>query len=161
MSKSSWVSPTYIICPEALHQTYAENIFVPRTMIYVTPKFRRKGSKGLTAHFSSKGLLPSGFRDRILVQVTIYRRLRISRDVHLDQSEAYDISQLVREYGPRMTGCLARRVRLIWHPHSVCTTILARFVNSMIPAVVITLRHETMTRCWLKVVPPSETTAQH
>ena len=29
---------------------------------------------------------------RILVQVTIYRRLRIGRDGHLDQSEAYDIS---------------------------------------------------------------------
>ena len=28
---------------------------------------------------------------RILVQVTIYRRLRIGRDGHLDQSEAYDI----------------------------------------------------------------------
>ena len=27
----------------------------------------------------------------ILVQVTIYRRLRIGRDGHLDQSEAYDI----------------------------------------------------------------------
>ena len=39
-------------------------------------------------------------RARILVQVTIYRRLRIGRDGHLDQSEAYDISQLVREYGP-------------------------------------------------------------
>ena len=37
---------------------------------------------------------------RILVQVTIYRRLRIGRDDHLDQSEAYYISQLVREYGP-------------------------------------------------------------
>ena len=34
---------------------------------------------------------------RILVQVTIYRKLRIGRDGHLDQSEAYDISQLVRE----------------------------------------------------------------
>ena len=31
----------------------------------------------------------------ILVQVTIYRRLRIGRDGHLDQSEAYDISELV------------------------------------------------------------------
>ena len=31
-------------------------------------------------------------RDRILVQVTIYRRLLIGRDGHLDQSEAYDIS---------------------------------------------------------------------
>ena len=39
---------------------------------------------------------------RILVQVTIYRRLLIGRDGHLDQSEAYDISQLVREYGPRV-----------------------------------------------------------
>ena len=37
---------------------------------------------------------------RILVQVTIYRRHLIGRDGHLDQSEAYDISQLVREYGP-------------------------------------------------------------
>ena len=35
---------------------------------------------------------------RILVQVTIYRRLLIGRDGHLDQSEACDIS--VREYGP-------------------------------------------------------------
>ena len=31
-------------------------------------------------------------RYRILVQVTIYRRLLIGRDGHLDQSEAYDIS---------------------------------------------------------------------
>ena len=32
------------------------------------------------------------YRARILVQVTIYRRLLIGRDGHLDQSEAYDIS---------------------------------------------------------------------
>ena len=31
-------------------------------------------------------------KGRILVQVTIYRRLLIGRDGHLDQSEAYDIS---------------------------------------------------------------------
>ena len=31
-------------------------------------------------------------RPGILVLVTIYRRLRIGRDGHLDQSEAYDIS---------------------------------------------------------------------
>ena len=37
---------------------------------------------------------------RILIQVTIYRRLLIGRDGHLDQSEAYDISYFVREYGP-------------------------------------------------------------
>ena len=39
-------------------------------------------------------------RARILVQVTINRRPLIGRDGHLDQSEAYDLSQLVREYGP-------------------------------------------------------------
>ena len=31
-------------------------------------------------------------RGRILVQVTMYRRLLIGRDGHLDQSEAYDTS---------------------------------------------------------------------
>ena len=31
-------------------------------------------------------------RGRILVQVTIYRRLLIGRDGRLDQSEAYDVS---------------------------------------------------------------------
>ena len=31
-------------------------------------------------------------RGRILVQVTIYRRIPIGREDHLDQSEAYDIS---------------------------------------------------------------------
>ena len=29
---------------------------------------------------------------RIIAQVTIYRSLRIGRDRHLDQSEAYDIT---------------------------------------------------------------------
>ena len=38
----------------------------------------------------AKGLLDNW--GRILVQVTIYRRLLICRDGHLDQSEAYDIS---------------------------------------------------------------------
>ena len=32
------------------------------------------------------------YRTGILVQVTIYRRLLVGRDDHLDQSEAYDIS---------------------------------------------------------------------
>ena len=36
--------------------------------------------------------LEMGIRTRILVQVTIYRRLLIGQDGHLDQSEAYDIS---------------------------------------------------------------------
>ena len=39
-------------------------------------------------------------RGIILVQVTIYRRLLIGRDGHLDQSEANDISKFVREYDP-------------------------------------------------------------
>ena len=30
--------------------------------------------------------------DRIPVQITIYRRLLMGRDAHLDQSEAYDLS---------------------------------------------------------------------
>ena len=38
------------------------------------------------------GLYILSYWGRILVQVTIYRRLLIGRDGHLDQSEAYDIS---------------------------------------------------------------------
>ena len=33
-----------------------------------------------------------GCDESILVQVTIYNRLLIGRDGHLDQSEAYDLS---------------------------------------------------------------------
>ena len=47
---------------------------------------------------------------RILVEVTIYRRLLIGRDGHLDQSEAYDISLLVREYEPRWRLILSRNM---------------------------------------------------
>ena len=36
---------------------------------------------------------------RILAPVTTYQRLRIGRDGHVDQSETYDKSQIVREYG--------------------------------------------------------------
>ena len=36
----------------------------------------------------------------MIVQITIYRMLLIGRDGLLYQSEAYDISQLVRKYGP-------------------------------------------------------------
>ena len=45
----------------------------------------------------AKSLVPGA---RNLLQVTIYRRLWIGRDGHLDQSEAYDISQRVRQCGP-------------------------------------------------------------
>ena len=40
-------------------------------------------------------------RTLVRIQVTIHRRHRIGRDGHLDQSKAYDISQLVRAYAPR------------------------------------------------------------
>ena len=43
--------------------------------------------------------VPQGLFSRT---ITIYRRLQFGRDDHLNQSEAYDISKLVREYGPRM-----------------------------------------------------------
>ena len=43
------------------------------------------------ASISTTGLSYGLLRARILVQVTIYRRLLIGRDGHLDQSEAYDI----------------------------------------------------------------------
>ena len=54
-------------------------------------------------------------RGRILVQVTIYRRLLIGRDGHLDQSEAYDITRLVRAYGPRCQEIPENIVRLDSH----------------------------------------------
>ena len=44
------------------------------------------------AETSGKSIDHQVLRARILVQVTIYRRLLIGRDGHLDQSEAYDIS---------------------------------------------------------------------
>ena len=46
---------------------------------------------------------------RILVQVTTYRRLRIGRDGHLDQSEEYDMSDVERMHilhiGPTSDAC--------------------------------------------------------
>ena len=56
---------------------------------------------------------------RILVQGTIYRRLRLG----LDQSEAYDISQLVREYGP----CLLR-VKVLHVPHLCSLSLYGMFL---------------------------------
>ena len=51
---------------------------------YENNDLAEKSSRQPTAHNTA--------RARILVQVTIYRRLLIGRDGHLDQSEAYDIS---------------------------------------------------------------------
>ena len=46
-------------------------------------------------------IMRTGARGRILVQVTIYRRLLIGRDGHLDQSEAYNIYRnLYENTGP-------------------------------------------------------------
>ena len=44
------------------------------------------------SYIEDKYAIHQDHRGRILVQVTIYRRLLIGRDGHLDQSEAYDIS---------------------------------------------------------------------
>ena len=53
-------------------------------------------------------------RARILVQVTIYLRLPIGRDGHLDQSEAYDISQLVHiRVATGVSRCLERSCFLL------------------------------------------------
>ena len=49
-----------------------------------------QSKKAVSAYFTSKQI--HIIRGRILVQVTIYRRLPIGRDYHHDQSEAYDIS---------------------------------------------------------------------
>ena len=46
----------------------------------------------ITPNYTDSNLWRLDARARILVQVTIYRRLLIGRDGHLDQSEAYDIS---------------------------------------------------------------------
>ena len=58
------------------------------------------------------------FIARIPVQVTIYSRLLIGRDDHLDHSEAYDISQLVREV-PNQADVLqwlfTEGFRCCWH----------------------------------------------
>ena len=40
------------------------------------------------------------YRGLILEQVMIYRRLRIGRDMHLDQSEAYDYRNLYKNMAP-------------------------------------------------------------
>ena len=53
-----------------------------------------------TANMINVIVIETCYRARILVQVTIYRRLRIGRDGRLDQSGAYDVSQLVRKCGP-------------------------------------------------------------
>ena len=58
---------------------------------------------------------------RILVQATIYRRLLIGRDGHLDQSEAYDILQLVREYGQSHLKTIRVPKRLKYMAHLKCS----------------------------------------
>ena len=53
------------------------------------------GQRWQCVRFTISSVRRNGSRARILVQVTIYRRLLIGRDGHLDQSETYDISILV------------------------------------------------------------------
>ena len=49
-----------------------------------------KGEVTVVLTHANVNIIPH--RARILVQVTINRRLLIGRDGHLDQSEAYDLS---------------------------------------------------------------------
>ena len=49
------------------------------------------------------------FRIRFFVQVTIYRRLRIGRDVHLEESESYDFSRETEVSSP-----LTRKDSIMW-----------------------------------------------
>ena len=46
----------------------------------------------ISQYYSLRKVMFIVFWSRILEQVTIYRRLQIGRDGHIDQSEAYDIS---------------------------------------------------------------------
>ena len=50
----------------------------------------------LRGNYDSLMLAEYKYRRRIRIQVTIYRRILIGRDGHLDQSESYDISSLVQ-----------------------------------------------------------------
>ena len=71
---------------------------------------------------------------RILVQVTIYRRLQIGRDGHLDQSDAYDISNLYLDQSEAYD--ISCHLYEITDLHG---------------------KHETFNQCWLKVGPASNT----
>ena len=57
-------------------------------LAYVTSYLLSQGKQGST---SCKHKELTGPLACILLQVTMYRRLRIGRDGHIDQSEAYDI----------------------------------------------------------------------
>ena len=59
-------------------------------IVIVMDAYKRIRHRHTMSHFTCGW--PSHARSRILVHATIYRRLLIGRDGHLDQSEAYDIS---------------------------------------------------------------------
>ena len=62
-----------------------------KTRLYAAPAVEGLRLQGIVV--SAHGIYCILFSwARILVQVTIYRRLRIGRDGHLDQSKAYDIA---------------------------------------------------------------------
>ena len=96
------------------------------TVFTCTPSEQRvlRGQEGHVSTGNINLLTPrravSTDRARIHVQVTIYRRLLIGRDGHLDQSEAYDISYLIREYGPRWTISAALNAILYPPQTSIC-----------------------------------------
>ena len=80
------------------YQTKAEKL-----MYYILLTLRAQGPYLLTLRAQGSYLLilrAQGPYLLTLVQVTIYRSLLIGRDDHLDQSEAYDLSNLFENTGP-------------------------------------------------------------
>ena len=70
-------------------------------------------------------------RARIIVQVTIYRRLRIGRDGYLDQSEACDISYIVREYGRSIFDTGSRYVQCIFMIYQMSSNMIGLFHDNL------------------------------
>ena len=87
-----------MLCIIYIQEMYSEQMISPlipgpRVVTFIFTKgFLLKNSAW--CFFSGCGQIKPNIRSwaRILVQVTIYRRLLIGQDGHLDQSEAYDIS---------------------------------------------------------------------
>ena len=80
--------------PDARRQTDAGQrvsigVVQPSSQIMLLKSGQANADAGVICHGSGQIDTPWA---RILVRVTIHRRLRIGRDGHLDQSEAYDVS---------------------------------------------------------------------
>ena len=89
---------------KTLHGLY-KNMLAPQGLIVwrwlcrlICLTFRRRWASVTFNNLSNLSEISWPASARILVHDTIYRRLLIGRDGHLDQSEAYDISWLVRQH---------------------------------------------------------------